>query len=1064
MNRLALRLTLTAAALAAAAGAAQAADTPRPYIVQLADQPAASYTGGVAGLRATKAAPGATLKADAAEVQTYVSYLAQQQGRVLGAVGQVRTIHNYRLVFNGFSARLSERQVRALRKVAGVAAITPDVAREPLTNYTPAFLGLDQPNGLWNQLGGRARAGENIVIGIVDSGVWPENPAFSDRVDLSGTPAFGAGTVLAYGAPPPGWRGECQGGEGFTANHCNNKLIGARYFNAGFLGSGRTLHWTDFVSPRDSVAGPNGHGGHGTHTASTAGGNNNVAASVGAVPMGAVSGIAPRARVAVYKVCWTYVDPDNPDGTGSRNSCYTSDSVAAIERAVADGVHVLNYSISGSQDSVVDPVELAFLGASNAGVFVAASAGNAGEPGSVAHVSPWLTTVAASTHNRFNGATVTTGAGARYTGASLNATPVANAPLLSARDAGSTPYASLGTQDQDARRLCFSAADRAAYGGSAAAALEPARVAGKVLLCERGVSARVDKSRTVADAGGIGMILIDNGAGLVSEVHAVPTVHVSAADGAALRAYASATAAPTVSLSRFSIQVGSQPAPVMAGFSSRGPNQNNPNVLKPDLSAPGVDILAGVTPAYTEAQRDAIENGTLAPQPAWSFYQGTSMSSPHVAGLAALLKQRHPDWSPAMIKSSLMTTAATTYDDGVPGIGNGRLPWAQGAGHVVPNRAADPGLVYELAAQDYYRFLCGTGATPAAGCRTIGALAPFNLNLPSMTASNVLGRLTLQRSVTNVGAAPARYVASASVPGFTVRVEPPTLNLAPGQRASFGVTLTRTTAPIGAWSYGALEWRDGVHVVRSPLTARASILAAPASLASDASSGSLAYTIGTGFTGKLGALKGGLKAAQRDAGSVGRSAASDGGLAECQAGGSAGVTASGVVVPAGALVARIKLADADTSGYQAGGQDDLDLILLDPAGNVAGYSGGPSANEQITLTAPAAGSYRACVVGFAPLGGTATYVMSKWVVSGADSGYGFKVALPASVFIGGTASVTASWSGLGLGAEYLGAVQYLVNGAPEGMTLFEVDTSDALPPAGLGRRSLDPRAQARRRD
>ncbi|PWF40446.1 S8 family peptidase [Massilia glaciei] len=1062
MNR--LTLTLIAAALAAAAGAASAADARRPYIVQLADQPAASYTGGLAGLRATKAAPGATLKADAAEVRTYVSYLAQQQSRVLGAVGQPRPIHSYRLVFNGFSARLSEREARALRKVAGVVNITPDVPREPLSNYTPAFLGLDQPDGLWSQLGGRGRAGENIVIGIVDSGVWPENPAFADRVDLSGTPAFGPGTVLAYGPPPALWRGECQSGEGFAAGHCNNKLIGARYFNAGFNASGRALHWTDFVSPRDSVAGPSGHGGHGTHTASTAGGNANVAASVGGVAMGAVSGMAPRARVAVYKVCWTYVDAGNPDGTGSRNACYTSDSVAAIERAVADGVHVINYSISGSQDSVVEPVELAFLGAANAGVFVAASAGNAGEPGSVAHVSPWLTTVAASTHNRFNGASVTTGAGARYTGASLNATPVANAPARAARDAGAVPYAGLNAQDQQARRFCFSAADRAAFGGSAAAALDPARVAGKVLLCERGVSARVDKGRAVAEAGGVGMVLIDNGAGLVSEVHAVPTVHVAPADGEALRAYASATAAPTVSLSRFSIQIGTQQAPVMAGFSSRGPNQSTLNVLKPDLTAPGVDILAGVSPAHTEAERDAIENGTLAPQSAWSFYQGTSMSSPHVAGLAALLRQRHPGWSPAAIKSALMTTAATTYDDGVDGAANGLLPWAQGAGHVVPNHAGDPGLVYDLAAQDYYRFMCGIGATPAAGCRTIGALAPYNLNLPSMTASNVLGRLTLQRSVTNVGAAAASYAASASVPGFTVSVAPATLELEPGQRASFGVTLTRTKAPIGAWSHGALEWRDGVHVVRSPLSARASILAAPASLSSDAASGSLAYTVGTGFTGKLGALKGGLKAAGRDAGSVGRSAAPDGGLAECRAGGSAGVTASGVVVAAGALVARIKLADADTSGHKAAAQDDLDLILLDPAGNVAGYSGGPSANEQITLTAPAAGSYRACVVGFDPLGGTSTYVMSKWLVGGADTGFGFKVALPASVFIGGTASASASWAGLASGAEYLGAVHYLVNGAPEGMTVFEVDTSDALPPAGLGRRNLDPGARAKRRD
>jgi hypothetical protein len=178
------------------------------------------------------------------------------------------------------------------------------------------------------------------------------------------------------------------------------------------LASGRPKHWTELYSPRDSVAGPSGHGGHGSHTSSTAAGNSNTPVSVAGVNLGALSGMAPRARIAAYKVCYTYLDATAPDGTGTRNSCFTSDSVAAINAAVADGVHVTNYSISGSQSSVNDPVEQAFLHAATAGVFVAASAGNSGPAVAVAHVSPWLTTVAASSHSRSLAGNVVLGNGA----------------------------------------------------------------------------------------------------------------------------------------------------------------------------------------------------------------------------------------------------------------------------------------------------------------------------------------------------------------------------------------------------------------------------------------------------------------------------------------------------------------------------------------------------------------------------------------------------------------------------------------------------------------------------
>ena len=1045
---------------------ASAQEVRRSYIVQLADKPVASYTGGVAGLPATKPAAGQSLNVSAADVQAYVSYLDQKQNSVLSTIGEAEVTHKYNVVFNGFAALLTDEQVKALKGDPAVAAISADEMRTPDTNFTPGFLGLDKlPEGLWSQqAGGKGKAGDGIVIGIVDGGIWPENKAFADRIDANGDPTFDASGELVYGAAPATWQGICQTGEGFTANNCNNKLIGARYFDTTFktyLASvGKMMHWSDFVSPRDSVDGPTNHGGHGTHTASTAGGNSNVAVTMNGIPMGKASGIAPHARIAAYKVCWTFPDTTATDGTGTRNTCFASDSVAAIDRAVQDGVNVINFSISGSQTNVADPVEIAFFGAADANVFVAASAGNAGPGNTVAHLSPWITTVGASTHNRLNGATVTNGAGTRYLGASLNTTALPLTPAISARDAGVVPFATLTAADQLARRLCYTAADRTAFGGSAAAALDASLVNGKVVLCERGNNARTDKGVAVKQVGGVGMVLIDTANSPVAEVHAIPTVHVSLADGTALRTYVQTNQNATVSISTWSPQVGATPAPIMASFSSRGPNKGSSNILKPDLTAPGVDVIAGVTPVATEAQRNAIADGSVVPGAAWASYNGTSMSSPHVAGLGALLKHLHPTWSPAAIKSALMTTAATTFNDGQPGAANGRLPWAQGAGHVVPNKATDPGLVYDANTVDYLRYLCGVGGIVGAStCQVTGTIPAYNLNLPSLTASDVLGKLTMTRTVTNVSDKASTYNATATLPGFSVAVSPATLNLAPGAKGTFTVALTRTDAPLDAYSFGALEWRDGTHVVRSPLTARPTAFTTTALLRSEQVTGNSAFTIGTGFTGKLGANKGGLKAATLNEQTVATTPAADGGVLECKNGGSAGVTATSFTIPANTMVARFSLRDIDTSGFKAGKSDDLDLIMFNSAGVQVGYSGTATSNEVITLMAPAAGTYRVCVAGYAPNGGSATYTLASWMVVKDEIGGNLKVTLPSSVFTGGTASVVASWSGLTAGQRYMGAVQYLNGTTPLSTQLLEVDATNPVPTAGAATKRAEETAR-----
>ena len=916
---------------------------------------------------------------------------------------------------------LTDAELVKLSTMPGVKAITADEPMTLDTATTPTYLGINQPGGAWSRTdaGGQAIKGENVIIGHVDGGVWPEDPSFSDRVDAQGKPvAPGSPGTLVYGPPPAAWNGVCQAGQGFTAANCNNKLIGARYFNATWnqaVALGLTRSWSgDYVdSPRDAD-------GHGTHTLSTAGGNENVSVTVSGAQF-TISGVAPRARVAAYKSCYVPADAqDNPQ----QGSCFQGDSVAAIEAAVADGVQVINFSISGSRTRVNDAVETAFAEASFAGVFVSASAGNSnvfpGNASTVAHVSPWIITVGNSTHNRYTVANVVLGSGASFNGPSFQTAGLPSKPLILATDAGVAPYASLSDADKLALGRCYISAD----GGSASARLDPAKVAGKIVVCYRGGNVLVNKAEAAATAGAAGMVLQNLPAGLLPapfdgatsntvllQAYVLPTVHLPAANASAVVGYAAGTGA-TASFTA-SVQANPPPPnPVMSDSSSRGPNQYDLNVLKPDITAPGTDIIAAYTnESITPAQRQQIIDGTLVPGPGANMISGTSMSSPHVAGAAALLRQANPTWSPWAIKSALMTSGLQNVK-----LASGAAdpsPWGYGAGHLNPNVALDTKVVYDSTINDFVLYY-------------FGLIGGRQLNLASLTHANVVGVGSLTRTLTNKGTTPVTLNASGSIAGFDVTFQPATLTIPAGGSASYTVTLRRTSAPIEVWQFGDVTWSAaGGPALRSPLSAKASNIVAIADVTDTRAVGTKVYTIGFGYDGPLVSTGLGLLPATVFEGQVALDQS----------------TCFPITVPTGARRLRVQLFNADTEG---GAASDLDLTVL-RGSTVVGSSGNGDSDELVTLVNPTASTYQACVDGFAPINGLARFKLSTWVL-GPTNPNTMRVFGPSRVVTGGVASIGVSWS-LPASKRYLGLVDYrqTAGGSIMGSTQVFIDAAGPTP-------------------
>ncbi len=955
------------------------------YIVQMADLPVAAYDGTAAGYKATKPATGKKFDSTTPDATKYAGYLVAKHDALLASVGGAKRLYDYRWTFNGFSAKLTGAQVATLSKTPGVVNVTRLEQVKADTSSTPSFLGLDSSaqGGLWTKAGGSLK-GEGVIIGIIDSGIWPESLSFTDRVDAKGNPV--AQGFLSY-QQIPGWHGKCTPGEGFNASMCNQKLIGAQYFNEAW-GGNAGIPAEEFASPRD-------FGGHGTHTASTAGGNANVATTQDAAPFGSVSGIAPRARIAAYKALW-----ETPGG----GSGYNADLVAAIDQAVADGVDVINYSVSGTSTNFADPVEIAFLFAADAGIFVATSAGNSGPTAStVAHPSPWTTTVAAGTHNRNGEGSVTLGNGTTYTGASF-ATPVGPAPFVDSTTVG------VSGADPTQLSLCYSAAE------AGSAVLDPDKVKGKIVLCDRGGNARTDKSLAVKEAGGLGMVLVNTTASSTNaDFHFVPTVHLPHTDRAALKAYA-ATADATATINQSRV-VYNAPAPTTATFSSRGPLIGAAgDLLKPDIIAPGQDILAAVAPPGNSG-RD------------FDIYSGTSMSAPHMAGLAALLKQGKPNWSPMAIKSAFMTTAGDVLDG--PNT-NPLVIFRQGAGHVTPNKATDPGLVFDSGWNNWLAFLCGTtSAVNATSCAalTSGGYStdPSDMNVASVAIGALAGTQTVTRKVTNVSKAKSDYTMSVSgLSGISVVANPATFSLAPGASQTISLTFTRESAALNSYSGGQLTWTDGAHQVRIPAVIRPVALSAPVQVTG--TGGAIDYTVGFGYTGPFTATPRGLIPAVKTDGTV-----VDDPTNEFVVGGP-GVTAHEVVIEPGTTYARFSLFD----DYVDGATDDLDLYVFRGATQV-GSSGSGTSAEEVNLVNPAAGTYTVYVHGWGTDGPDAKYTLFHWLLGSADAG-NMTVSAPPSATLGASGTISLTFGTLAPGTKFLGSVVYGGSAGMPNPTIVRVDT------------------------
>ncbi|AES94153.1 subtilisin-like serine protease [Medicago truncatula] len=673
-----------------------------------------------------------------------------------------RMVFSYRHVASGFAVKLTPEEAKSLQEKDGILLARPERTLSLHTTHSPTFLGLKHGQGLWND----DNLGKGVIIGVIDSGIYPYHPSFNDE----GMPP-----------PPAKWKGHCE----FTGGKiCNNKLIGARSL----------VKSTIQELPLEKHF-------HGTHTAAEAAGRFVEDASVFGNAKGVAAGMAPNAHIAMYKVCTDNIP------------CAESSILAAMDIAIEDGVDVLSLSLGlGSLPFFEDPIAIGAFAATQNGVFVSCSAANSG-PGysTLSNEAPWVLTVGASTIDRKIVALAKLGNGNEYEGETLFQPKDFSEQLMPLVYSGSFGF---GNQTQN-QSLCLP--------GS----LKNIDLSGKVVVCDVGgrVSTIV-KGQEVLNSGGVAMILANSetlGFSTSATAHVLPAVQLSYAAGLTIKEYIKSTYNPSATLIFKGTVIGDSLAPSVVSFSSRGPSQESPGILKPDIIGPGVNILA--------AWGVSVDNKI----PAFNIVSGTSMSCPHLSGISALIKSSHPDWSPAAIKSAIMTTANTLNLGGIPILDQRLLPadiFATGAGHVNPVKANDPGLVYDIEPEDYVPYLCGLGYSDKeievivqrkVKCSNVKSIPEAQLNYPSFSILLGSDSQYYTRTLTNVGFANSTYKVELEVPlALGMSVNPSEITFTEvNEKVSFSIEFIpqiKENRRSQTFAQGSLTWVSDKHAVRIPIS------------------------------------------------------------------------------------------------------------------------------------------------------------------------------------------------------------------------------------------------------
>ncbi|XP_020090637.1 subtilisin-like protease SBT2.6 [Ananas comosus] len=790
------------------------------YIVAIEGEPVVNYNGGIEGFTATAVDPLEEMDITSEAVTSYALHLERKHDELLDSlleVGTYKKLYSYHHLINGFAVHMSPLQAEALRRAPGVKYVEKDMKVRKLTTHTPQFLGL--PTGVWPTGGGFDRAGEDIVIGLVDSGIYPKHPSFSTNHNTE-----------SY-EPLPRYKGKCEIDPGTRKSFCNGKIIGAQHFAKAAIAAGAFNPAIDFASPLDGD-------GHGSHTAAIAAGNNGVPVRMHGHEFGKASGMAPRARIAVYKVLYRLFGG------------YVSDVVAAIDQAVRDGVDVLNLSVgpnsppTATRTTFLNPFDAALLSAVKAGVFVVQAAGNGGPfPKTLVSFSPWIMTVAAAVDDRRYKNHLTLGNGQILPGLGLSPATHGNKSfnLVSASDVllGSSvvKYNPLDCQKPEL--------------------LNKKLVEGNILLCGysfnfiSGTASISKVSDTAKSLGAAGFIVAveNNYPGTKFDPVPVSVPGILITDVSKTKElidyYNCSTkrdwaGRPVRFEATGSIANGLAPtlynsAPQVALFSSRGPGVKDfsfqdADVLKPDILAPGNLIWAAWAPNGTD-EANYVGEG-------FAMISGTSMAAPHIAGIAALIKQKNPKWSPAAIKSALMTTA-TMLDKGGRPIRAQQYageeimtlvratPFDYGSGAVNPKAALEPGLILDAAHEDYISFLCSIPGIDhheisnitGSSCNTTKT-HPSDLNTPSITISHLEGTQTVKRMLTNVADEIETYTITTRMPPeIALEVSPQAMTVLSGASRELTVTLT-VRSVTGTYSFGEILMKgDRGHQVRIPVVA-----------------------------------------------------------------------------------------------------------------------------------------------------------------------------------------------------------------------------------------------------